>query len=492
VEAKLDNGTIVDERYRIVEQLGSGGMGQVYRAEHKTLRRPVALKVLHASLAGSEEMAQRFEREAVAAARLDHANCATAFDFGNLPDGSHYFVAELLDGVSLQALLDAQGRLPPPRALHILRHVLRGLAHMHKRGVIHRDIKPENVMIVERDGDADFARILDFGIAKLVGDALDESAPEDAGLTSAGTAIGTPAYIAPEQAMGQEIDGRADLYAATVVLFQMVTGRQPFTADKPLQLVMKHATNPPPTLAETARRTFSPALEELVARGLAKQPSDRFDGAATYISALAPVVTAEQQGAQRAHSHEAHASTEMAMPTPAPVPLGIASTTPIPAHTPAPRQTPAPPHTPPPSPQTWAGYAGGVLNQVGHAQPSVIIRPRPWHAAFWRNWRSWGAAGWAAAATALIAPIIVLAIVCNAASGQGYDDSIEKLKKGKTCAERRDAVNALREIGDARAIPHLKKARYRMRGGIAGIGDSNTNACLKADANKAIKALSKK
>ena len=487
VETKLNNGSTDDGRYRVVEQLGSGGMGQVYRAEHITLRRPVALKVLHNSLTGSDEMKRRFEREAFAAARLDHANCATAFDFGSLADGSDYFVAELLDGVSLQDVLDAEHRLPPLRALHILHHILRGLGHMHERGVIHRDIKPDNVMIVDRDGDPNFARILDFGIAKLVGEAEENASPEELGLTSAGTAIGTPAYIAPEQAMGQEVDGRADLYSATVVLFQMLTGRPLFTAETPLQLVMKHATNPPPSLAPTAGRPFSAELEALVTRGLAKLPSDRFADASSYIDALGPVVVSEQAGPRSAPPPDGHASTMVAMSTPAPTgasPLGLAGTTPLPV--PAATSTPVAAA----AAQSWAGYAGGVLGQVGPPR-AQSTKPRPWHGAFWRGWRAWGAVQWATALIAIVAPISILALMCNAASGPGYDESIQKLTTAKTCAQRREAVTALRRIGDKRAIPHLKKARYRMRGGVVGIGDSNSNACLKTDADQAIEALSK-
>ncbi|HUH02933.1 MAG TPA: protein kinase [Kofleriaceae bacterium] len=484
--AKLASGSVIDERYRIVEPLGSGGMGHVYRAEHLTLRRQVAVKVLHHSLSSSEEMRRRFEREAFAAARLDHANCATAFDFGSLPDGSDYFVAELLDGVSLQDLLEKEGRLAPLRALHILGHVLRGLGHMHGRGVVHRDIKPDNVMIIERDGDRDFGRILDFGIAKLIGQAEADASPDDVGLTSAGTAIGTPAYIAPEQAMGQDIDGRADLYAATSVLFKMLTGRPPFAADTAMQLVMKHATNPPPSLAAVAGRPFSGELEALVARGLAKQPSDRFGDAAQYLDALGPVVAAERN-APASVQPQAHASTELAMRTPVPggsaSPLGVAHTTPMPM----PGATPIPMS----SSQAWADYAGGVLHQVGGTMPAAAATQRPWRAAFWRTWRAWGPAHWIAAVVAIVGPLVILAVVCNASSGAGYDESITKLVTGKTCEERREAVASLRRLGDTRAIAHLKKARYRMRGGVAGIGDSNTNACLKADAERAIEALSK-
>jgi serine/threonine-protein kinase len=159
-------GMVIDGRYRLEGTLGRGGMGLVYRAAHVGLRRQVAVKILHPSLAASPDVRNRFEREALAVGKIDHPNCVSVYDSGRLPDGSLYLAMELLDGKSLADVLEQEGQLAPGRALHILAGILRGLAHVHHAGLIHRDIKPENIFLVRHGDDMDFAKILDFGIAK--------------------------------------------------------------------------------------------------------------------------------------------------------------------------------------------------------------------------------------------------------------------------------------------------------------------------------------
>jgi serine/threonine protein kinase len=207
-------GTIIDGRYRLEALIGRGGMGVVYRAAHTGLRKQVAIKVLHPSLASSSEVRTRFEREALAIGKIDHPNCVGVFDMGSMDDGSLYLVMELLDGRSLGDVLDDEGQLAPTRALHILKHILTGLAHVHQVDLVHRDIKPENVYLVAHGEDRDFAKILDFGIAKpMKSSDLDDGVK----LTQAGVAFGTPIYMSPEQAIGNPIDGRADLYSAAAL-----------------------------------------------------------------------------------------------------------------------------------------------------------------------------------------------------------------------------------------------------------------------------------
>jgi eukaryotic-like serine/threonine-protein kinase len=287
-------GEVIDGRYRVLEFVGQGGMGSVYRAEHVTIRRPVALKVLHHSLAGIPELRSRFEREAFAIGRIDHPNCVNVSDFGSLEDGSLFLVMEFLEGESLGDLLDREQRVAPARALHIIRHVLRGLKHAHGRGIVHRDVKPENVVLIENDGDEDFAKVLDFGIAKLVGRAETDGGGEK--LTQAGIAFGTPTYLSPEQAVGQPADPRADLYSATVMLFEMVAGRPPFYSEDKLELLAMHATRPPPPVSEIAPDLdVAPELEALLRRGLAKQPDDRYASALEYIAAIDAVLEAPKR-----------------------------------------------------------------------------------------------------------------------------------------------------------------------------------------------------
>jgi serine/threonine protein kinase len=282
-------GQLIDGRYRILGVIGRGGMGSVYKAEHVAIRRVVAVKLLHASLARVPEVSRRFEREAFAIGRIEHPNCVNVSDFGRLPDGSLYLVMEYLEGRALSDELTVQGRLPPARTLHILKHVLRGLGHAHANEIVHRDVKPENVILVDYDGDPDFAKILDFGIAKLVGSAAQLGGTDK--LTQAGMAFGTPIYMSPEQALGQPIDGRADLYAASVMAYEMITGVPPFQSDDKIEVMSMHASRPVPAMAEVAPGLEVPeVVERLLLRGLAKRAADRFPDAATYIAAIDAVL----------------------------------------------------------------------------------------------------------------------------------------------------------------------------------------------------------
>lgn len=266
-------------------------MGCVYLAEHISIRRPLALKLLHPEVEGIDEVNQRFEREAFAIGRVDHPNCVNVSDFGKLEDGTLYMVLELLDGVLLSDLLDRERRVDWKRTLHIGRHVLSALAYAHDAGIIHRDVKPENVILVDQDGDPDFAKILDFGIAKLREDAHPEEntglLTNDAKLTQHGVTIGTPTYIAPEQAYGQPIDGRADLYALSIMLYEMIAGYPPFDADEVGTLLRMHVSHEVPAFSETAPDVDVPdGVEALIRHGLAKRPDDRLPSAQRYIERI--------------------------------------------------------------------------------------------------------------------------------------------------------------------------------------------------------------
>ena len=279
-------GEVIDNRYRIDSLLGRGGMGVVYRGTHIGLRRPVAVKILHAILAANPEVRSRFEREALAIGKIDHPNCVGVYDVGTLPDGSLYLAMEFLEGRTLGALIEKEQQLPVPRVLHIMRHLLHGLSHVHAAGLIHRDIKPENIFLVREGDDIDFAKILDFGIAKPV---LADPVDDGVKLTQAGMAFGTPIYMAPEQALGNPLDARADLYALSVMAFELLTGNPPFFSDDKLEVMSMHTARPVPSMAS---RTVSggvdvpPVIERLVARGLTKRPSDRYVSAEEYLEAI--------------------------------------------------------------------------------------------------------------------------------------------------------------------------------------------------------------
>ncbi|MGB5697090.1 MAG: serine/threonine-protein kinase [Polyangiales bacterium] len=285
-------GDVLDAKFRITGVLGSGGMGCVYLAEHTSIKRPVALKLLHPEVEGIDEVNLRFEREAFAIGRVDHPNCVNVSDFGRLADGTLYMVLEVLDGVPLFDLLEREHRIEWKRALHIGRHVLSALACAHEAGVVHRDVKPENVILVEQDGDPDFAKILDFGIAKLFDGANLPS--DDPRLTQLGVTIGTPTYIAPEQAFGQPIDSRADLYSLSVMLFEMITGVPPFDAEEVVALLSMHASAEVPAFRKAAPDVCAPReVEALIRQGLEKNKDDRVASAAEYIERIDAILQKE-------------------------------------------------------------------------------------------------------------------------------------------------------------------------------------------------------
>jgi len=274
-------GAVVGERYRIVSRIGVGGMGAVYRAEHTMMRRDLAIKVLLSELGGREEFARRFEREAESASRLAHPNIITVTDFGRTPDGALFLAMEFLAGDSLTSLID-QGPLPRERALAIVRQILRALDHAHAAGVVHRDLKPDNIMLVERDGQRDVVKILDFGIAKVT-----EPASGQEVLTQAGVIFGTPEYLSPEQAVGEAVDGRADLYAAGVILYEMLAGRRPFESEDKVKIISMHLSHAPPRIREANPTVDVPfALEQVVLQAMEKHRENRFASATAFLQAL--------------------------------------------------------------------------------------------------------------------------------------------------------------------------------------------------------------
>jgi serine/threonine protein kinase len=295
-------GEVLLGRYRLLERLGSGGMGTVYEAEQLSTQRHVAVKVLRPGLGQVEVIRRRFEREALAAARLDHPHIVDVVDYGVLDDTSVFLVMEMVRGVSLGALIEHHGAaalaaaedgteiragLPAAQALTVARQILSALVAAHAAGVVHRDLKPDNVMIVADAGGHDHAMLLDFGIAKLLGDELTGEQ-----LTQLGVAFGTPEYMSPEQARGEPVDARADQYAFGVLLFELITGLRPFETDDKLALLHLHMQQAPPTLGERGAGVLAtPALEALVARCLAKQREDRFGDTAELLAALDAATT---------------------------------------------------------------------------------------------------------------------------------------------------------------------------------------------------------
>ncbi len=285
-------GRVLSGRYRLIEVLGRGGMGAVYRAHHILMDKPVAVKVLRQELASDTEAVARFHREARSASRLDHENIIRVSDFGQTDDGLLFLVMELLDGENLAQVL-RNGALPWRRAAAVAREIALGLGHAHEQGVIHRDLKPENIVLGRR-GKARLGmtvKVLDFGLAKLSAlapqsdakgdkESFDGAESQDVdvalqSLTRTGVVFGTPEYMSPEQAEGRPLDARTDLYALGVVSYQMLSGRLPFTASTFLALIAKTVNEPPPPLSLADSATVPPELEALVLQCLAKSPDDR-------------------------------------------------------------------------------------------------------------------------------------------------------------------------------------------------------------------------
>lgn len=259
-------------------------MGRVYAAQHVLMRKRVAIKILHRELTGVAEVVARFEREAMAAANIDHPNVAAATDFGRMADGAVFMVMEYVEGTNLRDEI-AAGPLAPLRAARVARQIASALASAHAQGIVHRDLKPENVMLVSKGTEADLVKVLDFGIARvpIAEDASFSAKP----LTKAGMVFGTPEYMAPEQALGQHVDGRADLYALGVILYEMLAGVRPFVASTQNGIVGQQLSRVAPPLAERAPGLAVPvALEQVTMRLLERDVSARYAGAAELVGAI--------------------------------------------------------------------------------------------------------------------------------------------------------------------------------------------------------------
>ncbi|HEX4353750.1 MAG TPA: serine/threonine-protein kinase, partial [Polyangiales bacterium] len=274
-------GRSLDGRYRLDGEIGAGALGVVYRATHEKLAKPFAVKLLHAHCGENAVMRGRFEREAKMLASLDHPNIVAVTDFG-IAEDAPYLVMELLEGETLADRL-ARGPLDQQHAAQLSEALLRALAFVHARGLVHRDVKPGNVFLQKLPDGSERLKVLDFGLAKLTAAVNDN---EDPTLTRAGSIVGTPAYMSPEQASGEEADARSDVYAAGVIVIQMLAGRLPFLGDAIDQL-RSHLVAPVPTLAElSANRVGTPAFDAFVARAMAKRREERFANAAEMLTAL--------------------------------------------------------------------------------------------------------------------------------------------------------------------------------------------------------------
>ncbi len=358
-------GQVIDDRYRIVQHLASGGMASVYRAEHLHNSGLVAIKVLHGALADNEEVSARFRREALAARSIRHPNVVSVWDVGRLPDGCSFMVLELIPGEDLCTALHREKAFSQVRAVKIALQISHALVSAHAAGVIHRDLKPDNIMLIEREGDPDFVKVVDFGIAKVMAQGV-------AIVSTVGSVFGTPEYMAPEQARGGTVDQRTDLYTLGTVLYEMLAGTTPFAHKSFAHVLMGQLSQAPPPLPEQV----DPELSELVGRLLAKDPGRRFQTAADLREALRailhrlapghPVLASTRPAAQgetppRPSAVHSVAPKSAATASDAPVSSPVFASEPVSSTIAVVRPVELPPMRPPPTPhfeRTLEGVGG--------------------------------------------------------------------------------------------------------------------------------------
>jgi serine/threonine protein kinase len=293
-------GYTLDQKYRIEKRLGVGGMGTVYQARHLLIDRPVAIKVLNPRFVEDEAAQVRFRREARAAGRLQHANAVGVTDFGSTSEGYVYIVMELLEGRTLREVLAKEAPLDTARAVALMLQTAAAVAAAHDAGIIHRDLKPANIFIVQNSEVPAVVKVLDFGIAKLAAESLEED--DSKSLTLVGVMIGTPRYMSPEQCDGAELTPAADVYSLGVILYEMLSGVVPFSGSTPLAIAMKHSSEEPRRPSEYVA-SIPPALEQLVLHALEKRPEDRPANASEFRLEL--LETAERLGLEHAASASA-------------------------------------------------------------------------------------------------------------------------------------------------------------------------------------------
>jgi serine/threonine-protein kinase len=293
-------------QYRLIKLLGAGGMGEVYLAEHRMLKRPCAIKLIHADRAGDPQTLARFEREVQMTARLSHWNTVEIFDYGRTDDGTFFYVMEYLPGLSLEDLLERHGPMPAARVIHLLRQTCQGLREAHAVGLIHRDIKPGNVFAAQRGGLYDVVKLLDFGLVKPVADG------SSARLTQEGAISGTPLFMSPEQARGLgDLDARSDIYSLGAVAYALLTGRPPFDNPNPMEVMIAHVRDE--VVLPSKLQSDVPAdLEQVILRCLVKNPEGRFQDVESLEQALADCAADQWMQWHAAHWwHENHPTAVM-------------------------------------------------------------------------------------------------------------------------------------------------------------------------------------
>ncbi len=334
-------------KYHILQKIGSGGMGAVYKATQPNIGRMVAVKILHPKLVNRKDLVSRFSREAKALGHLSHPNTVKVFDDGELEDGSLFIVMEYLEGRNLNQTVRTGGPMPIERALPIMMQVCGALHEAHERGIVHRDLKPENIFLSTQGGIKDFPKVLDFGLAKVT---EQEMRPGSIVLTQEGMVFGTPEFMSPEQAQGKTLDARSDIYSLAVILYEVLTGKLPFDAKTPMEHIQHHVMSRPILLHERVpQMNLPPGLSLVVDRALAKDPTARYQTAGELAAALEPYATGKNP-----------ASATVPYALPASVPSGPAVLPSQPSHPSVPVTLSAP-SNPGLTPRTVVAVAIGAL-----------------------------------------------------------------------------------------------------------------------------------
>src|SRR5580700_9144596 len=329
---------ILNGQFQIIQKIGSGGMGAVYKALQSDMNRMVGVKILHPKLANRKDLVSRFRREARAMSQLTHPNTVKVFLYGELDDGSLYIIMEFLEGKNLNQTVRSEGPFPIERALPILMQACGALDEAHRAGIIHRDLKPENIFLVQSEALHDYPKLLDFGLAK-VGER--QMRPGSIMLTQEGMVFGTPEFMSPEQAQGKPLTPASDVYSLAVILYEVLTGKLPFDAKSAMDFIQLHVVGKPiPLNQRVLGKTFPLLLEQIMDRALGKRPEDRFSSAADLAVALGAVMQgagrlppqlaapAEERGTVGAAPQESRADAPQPAPGPPP---------------PAPSPSPSPP-----------------------------------------------------------------------------------------------------------------------------------------------------
>jgi serine/threonine-protein kinase len=516
-------GRVLDNRYRVTESLGEGGMGAVFVAEHLKLRKSVAVKVIRAELAGNGEVAARFAREAMATAQFEHPHVASAIDYGTLPEGGAYFVMQLVRGESLRELLDRRGALPWPLACELLAQVADALAAARTAGIVHRDLKPENIIVQPRDDGTYLTKVLDFGIAHVVQppQTPDGNNHSHRTLTRVGTIMGTPGYMSPEQAVGDRVDHRTDLYALGVVLWECLTGKALWDGPDVTTIITKQLRDSVPRPRDVLGDPLFPrALDDLILRLCARSAEERPQHAGLVrdelrMLALKPVTPAsaiaDHAGSQLTAARRRLAAIPRqsrllllaaGVVTASVVAFALSRPSTQHAVQPAPARSAAQPAVKPKAvepaadavqpAQSFADRAIQFAERIVKEAPQLAPEPE----------RVVPKELEADAKTVIEGPR--LAVRRRAANNilryKGKDSdrlplylvAVAKLERARTCSDRQSAISEIEDTKDKRALPALNRIVEAPRTGCGFLSLSDCYGCVRADARDALAGLKKR